>query len=94
MIPKELIEEKLKEEFDSMIWSVVFKHLTLETQEFIKLRFRSSLLSIRQATIEELKSKWYHVGKWHNAECKFLMADEGVCNCLPQMRQKKSQHGF
>lgn len=40
---KELRERVIKEEFENLLWKIVFKHLTQETQEFIKLRFSSIL---------------------------------------------------
>jgi len=30
---------------------------------------------------EIFKKYWYHSGNWHNAECSFLLNDNGVCNC-------------
>lgn len=24
---------------------------------------------------------WFYAGKWHHAECAFLLRDDGACNC-------------
>jgi len=37
--------------------------------------------AVREEAKEVFKNYWYHAGQWHNAECYFLVSDEGVCNC-------------
>lgn len=31
--------------------------------------------------IEQFKKLWYYAGRWHQAECPFILYDQGVCNC-------------
>lgn len=31
--------------------------------------------------IELIKNYWWYAGKWHVAECPFILLDQGVCNC-------------
>ena len=41
--------------------------------------------SINNINLEKIisivKGYWFHAGKWHKAECDFILHDEGVCNC-------------
>jgi len=52
---KSIIDEIEKEEFDNFMWNIVFKHLTPETQSFIKLRFRASLSHIISETLDRVE---------------------------------------
>ena len=78
--PKEQEIERIKAHLRS-VGHVFFD----EKEESLISEFAGLLHSDREAVREEakevFKNYWYHAGQWHNAECYFLVSDEGVCNC-------------
>ena len=37
---------------------------------------------------EKYKKFWYYAGEWHDAECDFVLEDQGVCNCDTKKNRK------
>lgn len=35
----------------------------------------------RTAILDAVKKCWFYAGEWHEAECSFILHDQGVCNC-------------
>lgn len=35
----------------------------------------------KEEVLKKFRGYWYYAGEWHNAECPFILHDEGVCNC-------------
>ena len=49
----------------------------------------SKVLSSQKQKMREIfKNYWYHAGKWHKAECSFILNDQGNCNCLSDIKQR------
>lgn len=46
-------------------------------------RIADAVKLAREEAIKLLKTKWYHAGRWHDAECNYILHDQGVCNCKP-----------
>lgn len=50
-------------------------------KETVKQFIRQACLEYSKDIIENMKKYWFYAGRWHNAECAFILSDEGVCNC-------------
>ena len=43
---------------------------------------------------KRFENYWYYAGQWHNAECYFILHDQGVCNCKPRKNSMYLNEGI
>lgn len=61
--------------------SVGKETLCVELELFIRSEKQISYQEGFKKAMEGVKKYWFYAGRWHNAECNFILSDSGVCNC-------------
>ena len=72
------IRERITEWLNKAIHQPLYRRDAIaELEQLIE----SEAVARQLALLKRCKKLWYYAGRWHNAECDFILHDQGVCNC-------------